>query len=73
MPLEEPANIYALYQSKVRERNKIGRPSTRYIEKISKFFTNDSKMKLTPAETTKYVIDKESWIKLIAETKKLGR
>ncbi|CAF0980287.1 unnamed protein product [Brachionus calyciflorus] len=37
MPTDEPANIYVLYQSKVRERNKIGRPRAQYIEQISRF------------------------------------
>ncbi|CAF1058139.1 unnamed protein product [Brachionus calyciflorus] len=73
MPPEEPANIYALYQAKIHERNKIGRPSAQYIEQISKFFTNDNKVKLIPAEITKSAIDKESWNKLITEPKKPGR
>ena len=52
-----PANIYALYQSKVRERNKIGRPTAQYIEQIYRFLTNDNRVKLTPSEITKYAID----------------
>ncbi|CAF1104802.1 unnamed protein product [Brachionus calyciflorus] len=56
MPIEESANIYALYQSKVRERNKIVRPSVQYIEQISKFSTNDSRVKLTIAEITNLFI-----------------
>ena len=46
MPPEEPANIYALYQSKVRDCNKIGRPTTRYIEQISEYLTRDTKIKI---------------------------
>ncbi|CAF0803527.1 unnamed protein product [Brachionus calyciflorus] len=60
MPPEEPANIYALYQAKIRERNKIGRPSAQYIEQISKFLTNDNKVKLTPAEITNNFISQDS-------------
>ncbi|CAF1086448.1 unnamed protein product [Brachionus calyciflorus] len=67
MHLKEPANIYSLYQSKVRELNKIGIPSTQYIERITKFLTNDIKVKLTSVEISKYSIDKESWSKLITE------
>ncbi|CAF0719650.1 unnamed protein product [Brachionus calyciflorus] len=52
MPPEEPANIYALYQSKVRERNKMGRPTAQYIEQISRFLTNDNRVKLTTSEIT---------------------
>ncbi|CAF0757947.1 unnamed protein product [Brachionus calyciflorus] len=63
MPLDEPANIYALYQSKVREINKIGRPSTQFIEQISKFLTNDSKMKLTQAEITKIMKSKSKGVR----------
>ena len=73
MPPEEPANIYALYQSKVRERNKIGRPTAQYIEQISRFLTNDNRFKLTPDEITKYALVKESWNSLITEPKKPGR
>ena len=73
MPSKEPANIYALYQSKVRERNKLGRPTAQYIEQISKFITNDSRIKLTPDEITKYARDKRSWSNLITEPKKPGR
>ncbi|CAF0832206.1 unnamed protein product [Brachionus calyciflorus] len=35
---EEPANIYALYQSKVRERDKIVRPTVQYIDKYLDFY-----------------------------------
>ncbi|CAF0725250.1 unnamed protein product [Brachionus calyciflorus] len=66
MPPEEPANIYALYQSRVREKNK-------YIKQISKFITYDSRLKLTTAEISKYASDKRSWSSLITESKKPGR
>ncbi|CAF0757965.1 unnamed protein product [Brachionus calyciflorus] len=73
MPPDEPVNIYVLYQSKVRERNKIGRPTAQYIEQIPRFLTNDNRVKLTPSEITKYAIDKRSWSSLITELQKPDR
>ncbi|CAF0808119.1 unnamed protein product [Brachionus calyciflorus] len=72
MPPEEPANIYALYQSRVREKNKSGRPTAKYIEQISKFVTNYSRLKVTKADISKYSSDKRSWNSLITEPKKPG-
>ena len=73
MPAEEPANIYALYEFKVRESNKTGRPNAKYIEQISEYLTRDKKIKLTALEITKYANDKKSWNKMIAEPKKFAR
>ncbi|CAF0869536.1 unnamed protein product [Brachionus calyciflorus] len=70
MPQDGPANIYALSQSKVRERNKIGRPTVQFIEQISRFLTNDNRVKLIPSEITKYAINKRSWSSLIPEHQK---
>ncbi|CAF1153244.1 unnamed protein product, partial [Brachionus calyciflorus] len=58
---EEPDFIYEVYQSKVRERNKIGRPTAQYIEQISTFLTKNNRVKLTPSKITKYAVDKGSW------------
>ncbi|CAF0842441.1 unnamed protein product, partial [Brachionus calyciflorus] len=58
MAPDEPANIYALFKSKVRERNKIGRSTAQYIEQISRFLTNDNRVKLISSDITKYAIDK---------------
>ncbi|CAF0774491.1 unnamed protein product [Brachionus calyciflorus] len=69
MPPEELTNIYALYQSRVREKNKSGRPTAKYIEHISQFITSDCRLKLT-AEISKYTSDKRSWSSLITEAKK---
>ena len=43
---EEPANIYALYESRM---NKTGRPNAKYIEQISEG-TRDKKIRLTTLE-----------------------
>ncbi|CAF0889670.1 unnamed protein product [Brachionus calyciflorus] len=62
MPPKKPANIYVPYESKVHERNKTGRPTAKYIEQISRFLTNDNRVKLTPYEKTKHAFDKESFL-----------
>ncbi|CAF1073815.1 unnamed protein product [Brachionus calyciflorus] len=36
----------------------MGRPTAQYNEKISRFLTNDNRVKLTTSEITKYAIDK---------------
>ena len=73
MPPDEPVNIYALYQSKVRDCNKIGRPSTKYIEQISEYLTKEKKIKLTISEITNFAKNKDSWKRMISEFKNLAR
>ena len=39
MPKDELANIYVIYQSKIRQSNRHGKPGPTYLEQISKYLT----------------------------------
>ena len=41
MPKDEPANIYVIYQSKIRQSNCHGNPGLTYLSKISKYLGTD--------------------------------
>jgi ribosomal 50S subunit-associated protein YjgA (DUF615 family) len=73
MKPDEPANIYALYVSKVRSKNKTGRPPTSYIDQISTHLTHNKDHKLTPAEIAKYASDKAKWKSMIVASNKRAR
>ena len=73
MPEDEPARIYSLYESKVKESNRQGRRPKSYLDQISKYILQDQKDKLSEAEITNYARDKESWRHITAVPKKPDR
>ena len=70
MTEDEPARIYSLYQSNVRETNRQGRRPTSYLDQISNYILKDRKDKLSEAQITSYARDRESWRHIIAAPKK---
>jgi len=66
MPEDEPANIYALYESKVRNRNRIGRHPSSYHQQIARYINPDKMLKITVGEITNLAKAKDRWKKLLA-------
>ena len=73
MSEDEPARIYSLYESKVRESNRQGRRPKSYLDQISKYILQDHKDKLSEAQITNYARDKGSWRRITAVPKKPDR
>ena len=72
MSPEEPANIYALYDSKIKPRNRRGAPFM-YINQISTHLTTDKRTKLDAEEIAKLANDRVFWDSLFVAPKKPAR
>ena len=58
---EEPANIYAIYQSKIRWSNGHGIPGLTYLDQISKYLSTDKTLRFLAEEIANYAKDKQLW------------
>ena len=47
MPKDEPANIYVIYQSKIRRSNDRGNPDLTYLNQISKYLSTAKTVRLS--------------------------
>ena len=61
IPKDEPANIYVIYQSKIRRSNRQGNPDLTYLDQISKYWSTDKKVRFLAEEITNYAKDKQLW------------
>ena len=69
MDPSEPANIYVLYQSKIKKSSgRLGRPRTTYLDQIAKHIFKDRQIddkKAARDQIFKYASDKSEWQKVI--------
>ena len=68
MEKDEPANVYVLYKSEVRQ-NQQGRPNINYYDQISTYLTHDSKIKLEVEQIARMARDKNEWFHSVAPKK----
>ena len=61
MPKDEPANIYVIYQSKIRRSNRRGNPGLTYLDQISKYLSTDKTVRFSAEEIANYAKDKQLW------------
>ena len=61
MPKDEPANIYVIYQSKIRRSNRHGNPGLTYLAQISKYLSTDKTVRFSAEEIANYTKDKQLW------------
>ena len=61
MPKDEPANIYVIYQSKIRWSNCCGNPGLTYLDQISKYLSTDKTVRFLAEEIANYAKDKQLW------------
>ena len=61
MPKNEPANIYVIYQSKIRQCNCHKNPGLTYLDQISKYLSTDSTVRVSADEIAIYAKDKQLW------------
>ena len=61
MPKDEPANIYILYQSKIRQSNLHRNPGLTYFNQISKYLSTDKTVRFSDEEIANYDKDKQLW------------
>ena len=73
MSEDEPARVFALYESRVKESNRQGRRPTSYLDQISNYILQDRRDKLSEAQITNYARNKESWKHIVAVPKKPDR
>jgi hypothetical protein len=72
LPSDEPANIYALYESQVRRDakgavwRKKGAPKKSYIQQVSLHLTGDKKLNLSASEIARQASNRTTWKKMIA-------
>jgi len=70
MKPDEPANIYALYESKVKQRNRQGRTPFSYINQLSTHITQDKQLKFSSDDIIKLAMNKVKWNSLFVAPKK---
>ena len=61
IPKDEPANIYVIYQSKIRQSNSWENPGLTYLDQISKYLSTDKTVRFSAEEITNYAKDKHLW------------
>ena len=59
MPKGEPANIYVIYQSKIKQSNRHWYPGLAYLNQISKYLSNDKTVRFSAEEIASYAKDKQ--------------
>ena len=69
MPKDEPANIYVIYQSKIRQSNCQGNSGFTYLDQISKYQSIDKTVRFSAEEIANYAKDKQLWNLSIAPQK----
>ena len=73
MQKDEPANIYVIYQGKIRPSNSHRNPSLTYHDQISKYLSTDKTVRFSAAEIANYAKDKQLWNLSIAAQKLLAQ
>ena len=66
MATDEPANIYALYTSRMAKSRRRGTGRSQYIDQISEYLCSNRQAKLTAEEIAKIAVDKKTWFKVVA-------
>ena len=61
MPKDEPANIYIIYPSKIRQSNCHRNPGLTYLIQISKYPSTDKTVSFLADEIANYAKDKQLW------------
>ena len=61
MPKYEPANIYVLYQSKIKQSKRRRNPGLTYLDQISKYLSRGKTIRFSTEEMANYVKDKQLW------------
>ena len=61
MTKDEVANIYVIYQSKIRQSNCHGNPGLTYLDQISKYLSTDKTVRFSAEEIANYAKDKQLW------------
>ena len=61
MPKNEPANIYVIYQNKIRQSNRCGNPGLTYFEQMSIYLSIDKTVRFLTEGITNYAKDKHLW------------
>ena len=56
---DEPAKIYVIYQSKIRQSNRHRNPGFTYLDQISKYLSTDKTLRFLADETANYAWDKQ--------------
>ena len=69
MPKDEPANIYVIYQSKMRQSNCHRNPGLTYLDQISKYLSTDRTVRFLAEKIANYAKDKQLWDPSIVEHK----
>ena len=59
MAKDEPADMYVLYQSKIRRSNRRGNPGLTYLDQISKYLSTDRTVRFSAEETASHAKDKQ--------------
>ena len=55
------ANIYVIYQSKIRRSNRCRNPGLTYLDQISKYLSTDKTVRFSAEEIANYAKDKQLW------------
>ena len=66
MPKDQPANIYVIYQSKIKQSNLRENPGLTYLDQISKYLSADRTVRFSADEIANYAKDKQRWNRSIA-------
>ena len=61
MPKDEPANIYVIYQSKIRRSKCHENPGLTNLDQISKCMSTDKTVRFSAEEIANYAKDKQLW------------
>ena len=69
MPIDEPANIYALYSSRIANRRD-AKTAHSYVDQIANHLCKDKQLKITADEITRYAQDRLQWSSFVAALKK---
>ena len=59
MPKNEPANIYVIYQSKIKQSNHCRNPGLTYLDQISKYLSTGKAVRFSAEEIANYAKDKQ--------------
>ena len=58
---DEPANIYVIYHSKIRQSNHHRYPGLTYLNQVSKYLSTDKTVRFSAEEIANYAKDKHGW------------
>jgi hypothetical protein len=74
MPMDEPTNIYALYQSKLSDTHRgSGRLRRTIVDQVSTHLCPDNQVKFSASEIARYARDKSAWKNIVAAPSKPDR